>query len=124
MSIGLFKRSYTVRRYGKQTIKNGYAASPWDDITVMLNIQPLTSNELRTLPEGERTVKRIKAFGPDHLTSADEFAGTLGDRLFYNGQWYECKSSVMWDHTPLSHYRSEFVILPKNEQMKPPGDNS
>ena len=118
--IGLFKKPYTVRQYAKQTFTDGYASAPYTDKNMKLNVQPLTPDELMALPEGERTIKRIKAFGAERLTSADEFEGIPGDRLFYNGRWYECQMSVMWDHTPLSHYRSEFVLLPCNEQMKPP----
>ena len=89
-------------------------------MVVRLNVQPLTPNELMALPDGDRTVKRVKSFGPDRLSSADDLKGTPGDRLFYNGAWFECTSSVMWDHTILSHYRSDFTILPQKEQMPPP----
>lgn len=118
--IGLFKRPYTIRQYGEQTITDGYPSSPYSDTMTRLNVQPLTPDELMALPEGERTVKRVKSFGPDKLKSADEFKGIPGDHLFYQGLWYECKSSVMWDHTILSHYRSDFVILPQREQDDPP----
>jgi hypothetical protein len=86
----------------------------------MLDVQPLSSNELLVLPEGDRTVKRIKSYGADRLTSADENAGTRGDRLYYKEQWYECKSSVGWDHTILAHYRSEFVLLANQSNEPPP----
>jgi hypothetical protein len=118
--IGLFKKPHIVRQYGKQAFVRGYASAAYTDKAVRLDVQPLSPDDLMALPEGDRTVKRIKTFGPDRLTSADEFRDTPGDRLFYNGQWYECKSSVMWDHTILSHYRSNFVILPQREQMEPP----
>ena len=118
--IGLFKKLYTVRHYAKQTIVDGYAVASYTDTSKQLNVQPLTLDELMALPEGDRTVKRVKTFGPDRLTSSDAFEGIPGDRLFYCGYWYECKSSVMWDHTLLSHYRSDFVILPQRDQMEPP----
>ena len=120
MGIGLFKKPYTVRKYGQQTITNGYASSPYTDATMRLNVQPLSPNELMALPEGERTVKRVKTFGPIKLSSADELAGTPGDRLWYKGAWYECKSSVDWDHTLLSHFQSDFVMLAQDEQDPPP----
>jgi hypothetical protein len=120
LSIGLFKRPYTVRKHGKQVIEKGYPSAPYTDVTARLDVQPLAPNELMALPEGERTVKRIKSFGPDKLASADNQAGVPGDRLFYRGEWYECKSSVRWDHTMLSHYRSDFALI--NEQPEPPGE--
>ena len=118
--IGLFKKPYTVRQHKAQTVVNGYASAPYADTVMRLNVQPLSSDELLALPDGERTVKRVKSFGPDRLTAADEFDGIPGDRLFYNGRWWECTSSVMWDHTILAHYRSDFVILPQREQTDAP----
>ena len=118
--LGLFKKLYTVLVYGAQTITRGYAAANYKPVTMRLDVQPLTPDEMMALPDGARTEKRIKTFGPDKLTSADEFTGTPGARLFYNGQWFECKSSVMWDHTLLSHYRSDFTILPERDQKEMP----
>jgi len=118
--IGLFKKLYTVRQYSQQEITDGYASANYTDAKLLLDVQPLSPDEMQALPEGDRTVKRIKSFGGDRLTSADEFGNIPGDRLFYNGQWYECVSSVMWDHTVLSHYRSEFVVLPATQQEAAP----
>ena len=56
MAIGIFRRPYTVRRHGKQAIVNGYAVSDSTDFTFKLNVQPLSSDELLALPEGERHV--------------------------------------------------------------------
>ena len=120
MYIGLFKRPYVVRHYGEQSLVDGYASAPHTDAVTRLDVQPLTPDELMALPEGDRTVKRVKTFGPDRLTSADDYDDIPADRLFYQGLWYECTSSVMWDHTLLSHYRSDFVILPQRDQMEPP----
>lgn len=120
MAIGLFKREYTLRRYGEQKIVGGYAAAPYTDTTAILNVQPLSSDDLQALPEGERSVKRVKSFGSEKITAANEYSNVSGDRLFYHGFWYECKSSVYWDHTFLRHYQSEFVILPPGEQEEPP----
>jgi len=120
MVIGLFKKTYIVKKFGQQNIDGGYQSYTHTEIPVKLNVQPLSVNDLQALPEGSRTVKRVKSYGPDKLTSVDDMNNIPGDWLFYNGYWYECKSSVVWDHTPLSHYRSEFVILPENKQEPPP----
>ena len=120
MAIGLFRRPYPIRRYTPQTLTKGYASAQFTDGITRLNVQPLSPDELLALPVGERTIRRIKTFGADRLTSANEFTGTPGDRIFYTGFWFECKSSVMWDHTMLSHYRSEFVLLPEQAQEPTP----
>ena len=120
MKIRIFRRLYTVRKYGKQEIIDGYPRAPYTDVKTRLNVQPLSSDELQALPEGQRKINRVKAFGADRLTSADEHEGIPGDRLFYQGLWYECTSSVMWDHTLLGHYHSEFVVIPQSAQEAAP----
>lgn len=120
MATGIFRRPYTVRRRGEQRIIDGYAVRDSSDFTAMLNVQPLSADELLALPEGERTVRRVKAFGADGLISADEHGGRPGDLLYYDGRWYECKTCVHWLHTPLAHYESEFVILADWQGQPPP----
>lgn len=122
MFIGLFKKLYTIRRYGTQTIVKGYASAPHTDFMTWLDVQPYSPDDLKVLPEGERTEKRVKTFGGERLVSSDAIEGVLSDRLFYEGRWYQCTSSVMWEHTILRHYRSDFVLMSQNEQskMKPP----
>ena len=120
MGIMLFKKPYTVRKHQAQEIVNGYAVAPFFDVTMKLNVAPLGSDDLQALPEGERAVKRVNAFGPDKITSADDAQGVPGDYLYYYGQWYKCISSVYWDHTFLRHYESQFVLLPMSEQPPPP----
>lgn len=120
MAIGVFRRPYTVRRHGEQKVVNGYAVSGDTEFTAKLNVQPLSADELLALPEGERSIARVKALGAYALTSADEHSGTPGDLLFFSGKWYECKSCVSWLHTPLKHYESEFVVLADQKGQKPP----
>jgi len=121
MSIGIFRRPYTVRRFGTQQIINGYAVTGGQtDMTVMLNVQPLSKNDLLALPEGSRTVKRIKSYGAIALISADEQTQTKGDLLYYDNAWYECKSCVHWLHTLLTHYEAEFVVLEDQSKQQPP----
>ena len=118
--IGIFRKPYIVRKFGEQTVVNGYASSTYMDKTMRLNIQPQAPDSFEGREEGDTTLKRLKSWGANKLTSADEYEGIPGDLLFYQGIWYECLSSVMWDHTLLSHYQSDFVNLPADEQPPPP----
>jgi hypothetical protein len=120
MGIGLFKKPYTLRKHGKQTNIDGHMVAPYTDMIVRLNVQPQAPNEYEGDPEGERTIKRLKSWGPSQLASADEYSNTPGDLLFYKGIWYECTSSADWDHTILSHFQSDFVALPASKQPPPP----
>ena len=123
MRLGIFRKLYTVRWHEKQTVKRGYASSPYADVKMRLNIQPQAPNSLDSRVEGDITVKHLKAWGKDKLTSADENTGIPGDCLYYQGAWYECKSSAMWNYTPLAHYQSDFVIMLAEKQFPPPGSN-
>ena len=120
MAIGLFKKRYIVRRHAAQNITDGYPSAPYTDTGIKLNVQPLTAEELQALPEGERGIKRVKTFGSDKLSAANEHETIPADRLYYRGLWYECKSSDLRDNTILRHYRAEFVVLPPNMQPDPP----
>ena len=106
MGLGIFRRAFVVRRFGE--------------------VQPLSKDELQALPEGENTVKRMKAFGDLVFHTADRSAGRRADWLFYQGRmdpeghWYECVSSLGWDHTMVGHCRSEFVQVSAAEANRMP----
>lgn len=112
------------KHFDEMLAKNGRAS--YTDQVVSLNVQPLSSDELQALPEGESRNKRMRAFGDTVLTPADRSAGTRGDWLFYQGNmdpvghWYECVSSQGWDHTMLSHCCSEFVLVSEGEAKRFP----
>lgn len=104
-----------MRRFGKEEIADGYGRASYEDFDAALNVQPLSADELQALPEGERRVKRLKAYGDLIFTTADQSSGRRGDWLLYYDHWYECVSSLGWDHTLLSHCKSEFVEVPEDE---------
>lgn len=75
MLFSFFKKDYIVRRFGEETIVNGVSGAPHEDFVVaMEDVQPLSSDELQALPEGERTVRHIKA------TKHRLYHGGRGDR--------------------------------------------
>lgn len=113
--LGIFRRNFTIRRFGKEEIVDGYGHTSYEDSEVALNVQPLSADELQALPEGERRTKRLKAYGDFTFTTADQSTGRRGDWLLYYGHWYECVSSLGWDHTILRHCKSEFVEIPEAE---------
>lgn len=126
MSIGIFRRSFVIRRFGEEQLVDGYGTASYTDTVTSLNVQPLSADELAALPEGERRTKRMKAFGDLVFTTADQSSGRRGDWLWYEGKmdtdghWYECVSSLGWDHTMLSHCRSEFVRVSETEARRVP----
>lgn len=115
--LPLFKKKYIVRRYGKQSFVGGYETSGYEDFVTLLNVQPLSADELQTLPEGERAVRRFKAFGAATLKTADAAEGTKADLVFVDGAWYEVTNSNPWRHISiLSHDYVELVLVDKQPQ--------
>ena len=118
--LALFKKKYIVRRYGKQSFEDGYEKSNHEDFVALLDVQPLTSDELQALPEGERVVRRFKAFGASALKTADVSNGTKADLVFIDGAWYEVKSSNPWRHISLlAHNYVELVLVDKQPKEGP-----
>lgn len=124
MNIRLFNKLYWLRRAGKQRLVKGYLVSGYEDITVSLHVHPLSTNQIQALPEGERKVKRLEGHGEIELHTGDEAENRKGDLLYYHGDWYECVSCQMYDHTILSHFNYQFVLVPKDASgatdMNPP----
>lgn len=109
----MFSSQYTIRRYGKAD-QDG--CHPYRDIAVRLNIQSLNARELEALPEGERSLRRVKSLGKSEIHTVNQQAGTPADRLYYQGEWYECEQASQWQHTPIGHWECQWVVLPAGEQ--------
>lgn len=112
MNIRLFNKDYWVRRFGKQTVKKGYVKAGYTDFVASINLHPLGTDEMAALPEGQRKLKRLEGHGEVELVVADEKTQRKGDMVYYHGSWYECESCQLWDHTILSHYNYQFVLVP------------
>lgn len=115
-AVGMFRRSHWIRRWGDGGRR---------DFKAKLNVQPMSSDDLQALPEGMRQTKRLKAWGSLALTAADQKLKRMGDWLYFGGRWYECVSCIRWDHTPLSHYESEFCMVDGSiaaKNLEPPGN--
>ena len=114
MNISLFNKEYTVRRFEVPQIVKGYVSTQHHDFKASLHIHPVSEDTINALPEGERLIKRLEGHGSVPLLSADHSKDIKGDLLYYKGNWYECESSVEYDHTILSHWNYKFVILPSD----------
>lgn len=114
MNITLFNKLYWIRRFGEQKNIKGYLVSEHQDFGASLNVHPLSTDQMQALPEGQRKLKRLEAHGVAGLVVADEELNRKGDLLYYHGDWYECVSSQVWDHTILSHLNYQFVLVPSD----------
>lgn len=113
--LGIFRKNYIVRRFGKQEVVKGYMTAPYQDFEVSLNVQPQQPHETKAAPEGERQFKKLKSFGDFQFTASDQHKGVQGDWLYYNGNWYCCISAVPWDHTLLHHNKTEWGAVGETE---------
>lgn len=120
----LWRRPYTLRRYEPQKYVDGYAVKGHTDITVKLNVQFLSGKELQLLPEGKRKTQRIKAYGNTVIKTADVENETAADRLYFQGQWWECEESVTWEKTMLAHCKAVFVRVTEVAEMDAPIDET
>lgn len=116
----IWRKPYTVRHYQSGKVNRGYASSGYTDMVVELDVQPLSTKELEALPEGQRSKRRVKSFGSYPMQTANQATGTKGDRLFYNGRWYECEVSEPWNQTRLGHYFAQFVEVSENQKEATP----
>ena len=106
----IWKQQYTLRRYSPQKNRRGYFTRGYTEKTVLLNVQ-VTRSDATLTKEGKRNTKTIKAIGAFPIKEADVKTATQGDRLFFEGEWYECTSCVHKYHTPLKHYISQFTLV-------------
>lgn len=110
--MNIFKLKYTLRTFSRQKTKRGYAVrASFKDKIVSLDVQPTVAVDLRSLPEGKRAGKSIKSYGDFPVQTADVKQGYRADRLFYDGEWYECVSSSYFEHTPLRHWKSLYTLV-------------
>ena len=121
--MNIWKKLYTLRRYTEQKNNKGYFSQGHRDIVVSLDVQPITGTQTQVTVNGKRMSTNIKAYGSFPIQVEDAKKGTKADWLFFDGAWYECNSCVHWEHTPLAHYRSQFVLVSeaiKDDEKVPP----
>lgn len=112
MNIGLFNKEYTIRRFSDPENVKGYYTAHHSDFIASLHVHPMGNDEQNALPEGVRHSKSLEGHGDIELRTANEWTGQKGDLLYYHGDWYECISCQLWDHTVLSHYNYQFSMVP------------
>ena len=119
MNITLFNKKYTIRRFKEQKEYKGYLVAEHEDFVASIHVHPTGSDQIQALSEGERRVTRLEGHGNIQLLTADQIKDQKGDLLLYRGEWYECISSQLWDHTILSHYNYQFVLVPSDVPTLP-----
>lgn len=113
-----FGENYTLRRYGEDKVVNGYSTAGYEDITVLLDVQTMSDDEV-VEAGGSRDKMMLKAFGdfPIHCSKQEE--GVRSDQLLYEGRWFECISSRLSKNTIIRHWTSTFELVPASTNSKP-----
>lgn len=108
--MNIFKRLYTVRRYGEIDWKKDQPTAPYTDAKMMLDVQAKTRTN-QDDPAGRVVTGKLTVYSDVELHPAESDEQTSGDRLLYMGKWYVCRSCVYWGNTILRHWIAEFEAV-------------
>lgn len=117
-----FKKPYTLRRYSRPVYTGGYSSIPYEDLTLLVDVQTL-ENTVITTPDGSRSVQELKAFCDSEILVESEARQQKADRLYFQGKWFECRSCRLSENTPLRHYTATFVECLDQDPISPEGES-
>lgn len=106
--MNFLKRKHILRRYKAPVYVQGYSTIPYEDMTLPMDIQT-TEDMILTTDDGSRAVQRLKVFCDSQILVEDEHKQQKADRVWFQGKWFECKSSRLSENTPLRHWTATFV---------------
>ena len=102
--MNIFKQMYTVRRYKGTSWGHGTSETAYTDVQAKTRRNQDDSS-------GRSTMGVLTVYSDVQLLPTEPDDQTTGDRLFYMGKWYACKSSIYWGNTILKHWISEFEAV-------------
>ena len=106
--MNFLKKNYTLRRYSEPKYVKGYSSIPYEDKTLPMDIQT-SENIVETAQEGRRSIQQLKVFCDYEILVENEHTHQKADRIWFQGKWFECRSSRLSENTPLRHWTSTFV---------------
>lgn len=106
--MNFFRKPHTLRRYKDPKIVRGYTSIPYEELTLPVDVQTM-ENVVITTPDGSESVQRLKVFCDDEILVENAAIKQKADRLWFQGKWFECRSSRLSENTPLRHYTATFV---------------
>lgn len=103
----LFPKNITVLR---ETAGAYNATGVWVDgstteLTVTGSVQPMTAREIEALEIGRKDIGKVKAFVNQELIISTEGGTSKGDKLVYDGKWYEVIAKDNFNNDLIPHYR-------------------
>jgi len=118
MGLSLWKKAYILRRFRDSVASGGYMTSEYDDMTIKADVQT-TDRSVSTDSDGDYALQHLKVFSDMEILVANEDKKTMADKLWFQGKWFECRSSRLSNNTFLAHWTSTFVQC--LHQDPPPG---
>lgn len=104
-----FRKPYTITRYAAGTmVKGRYVAGSTSTLTIQASIQPVSGEDLKSLPEGRRLDDFVKVYTDSNLQSLQEVSTVQQDRLTWRGHTYECISVDARQMGIINHYKYIF----------------
>ena len=85
-----------------------YSPGARDPFTINASLQPSTSTDLLVLEEGLRNRKSFTLFyeSENPLQMVKPGTSQMPDIVVYNGEEYDCVSTMPWRNTIINHYKS------------------
>lgn len=110
LPLDIMKQSITVHR---KVVGTYDANDRWvegaDEVPLTytgVSVQPATGDDLKLLPEAERSDDMILIFCVDELRVTDKTTGTEADIVGFGGAMYKVIQSQHWDVGFLNHYEA------------------
>jgi len=109
--------SLTRRRYaaGERGTDGRWEQGDATDATIRASVQPASDDDLKTLPEGERTRRAKRIYTSSELRLVDQDAGTSADQVQVDGDWYEVRL-IQRERSLLAHYRVIVLAVQEGEE--------
>jgi len=98
--VDTFGRSVTLKRYAAPTLSattGRYTRSSSTDSSIVAAYYPATGEQLKRLPENQRTEWTLAIHTKVALQTASAPAGAQADRLVIGGDTFEVVSVKAWD---------------------------
>lgn len=106
MGLKLWKKRHILRRYTGQQVVYGHEVTTHEDMVIRADIQT-TDQSVSTGLDGDTATQRIKVFTDTQLNVARD--NLPGDKIWFQGRWFECRSTKLSENTFLKHWTSTFI---------------
>ena len=117
--MNFLKRPKLLRRYSQPIYVKGYSYTPYEDLTLPMDVQTLEDTVITT-SDGSKSIQRLKVFCDSIILVESEANQQKADRIWFQDTWFECISSRLSENTPLRHWTATFVECLNQEP--PPGE--